>query len=281
MSETNAQYHADYSRVSNSMLSTLKESPKLFKGIYLDRTIQPKPSTPSMFLGELTHTAFLEPRFFWERYVTAPEGIDRRTKIGKETWAAFQESLNGRDLVEYADAKKAFACADALREHDQIGSLDVSKGIVETRIDFDFHGVEMRCKPDLVLPDLGLIVDIKTSRDASKEGFEKSVVKFGYHRQAFLYSLACESKYNRSFRFLFGVVGIEQPHDTGCYELDADLFSAGADEALTLVLQLKQRAATNDWLHAWSRGVVPLSKPRWHKSGIYALESENELEIEV
>lgn len=278
MMETNAQYHADTTRNSNSMLSTLKESPKLYHGVYIAKTMKPKERTKAMLFGDLTHTAFLEPDFFWERYVTAPENCDRRTTVGKATWAAFQETLNGREIIKHDDYKKAFACAKALREHDEIGSLDISKSIVETRINFEFLGLPMRCKPDLAFPSFDLIVDLKTAKDPSKDGFTKSVLKFGYHRQQFLYSTAYEQQYGRKCRFLFAVVGSDSPHDVGCYELEPDLLQIGAEEAEMLVTQLQHRIKTGDWLQAWSRGVVGISKPRWHKNGIYALDELDEEE---
>ncbi len=60
-----AEYHADYSAVSNSMLSVFRQSRQRYRDRFVTRTMSPPGPTPAMRLGSLLHLRALEP----ERYV--------------------------------------------------------------------------------------------------------------------------------------------------------------------------------------------------------------------
>jgi hypothetical protein len=57
-----------------------------------------------MAIGSAVHTHVLELDQWDARYVTAPEGIDRRTKVGKAEWEVFTTAATGRTVLTKADA---------------------------------------------------------------------------------------------------------------------------------------------------------------------------------
>ena len=147
-----------------------------------------------------------------------------------------------------------------------------SPGVVEQRINFEFDGLDMRCKPDLILLDRNLIVDIKSSADASPDAFSKSIASFGYARQAALYRDAVALENGVDCRFLFAVVCTKAPYEVACYELTDEAMRAGQQEAAALVREFKQRCDTNNWLPAWSSGIVPIGLPRWCRHESFEIE---------
>jgi hypothetical protein len=184
---------------------------------------------------------------------------------------------SGKEIIESEDYKVAFNCVLALISHDQIGpvlnSPDPSDSyLVEERVDFDFNGVPMRSKQDLILPSINLIIDVKTTQAANPIDFAKSVANYGYARQEALYKHAAEQRFGSKFRFLFAVVSKQPPHEVACYELDDDAQQQGLEEAVALTDEYKYRTEKNDWLPFWSKGVVVISLPKWHKSSLYNLE---------
>jgi hypothetical protein len=170
----------------------------------------------------------------------------------------------------------AFYCNHALHDHDQLGPIlrTTNKGrkLFEERVDFEFNGVPMRSKQDMIIPEAGLIIDVKTTQAANPIDFAKSVANYGYARQAALYQHAAEQRFGSKFRFLFAVVSKQAPHEVACYELDDDAQQQGLEEATQLTNEYKYRLESNDWLPSWSKGVVVISLPKWHKNNLYNLE---------
>lgn len=268
-------YHYDYSRISNSMLSVLKTSPQEFDQRFISRTLEAPAATPAMRIGTLIHCLALEPEHFYDRYTIKPSGMDRRTKEGKEAYSELVAS--GKEIIEPDEYKLAFDCVHALKEHDQISELlRVSIGnraaLIEERVDFEFNGVPMRSKQDMIIPYMKVIIDVKTTQAANPIDFAKSVANYGYARQAALYQHAAEQRFGSKFRFLFAVVSKQAPHEVACYELDDDAQQQGLEEATQLTNEYKYRLESNDWLPSWSKGVVVISLPKWHRSNIYNLE---------
>jgi hypothetical protein len=269
-----SNYHYDYSRISNSMLSVLKTSPQEFDQRFISRTLEAPGPTPAMRIGTLIHCLALEPEHFYDRYIIKPSGMDRRTKEGKEAYSDLVAS--GKEIIEPDEYKLAFDCVQALNRHDQISSVlgkaIIGYGLIEERVDFEFNGVPMRSKQDVILTSINLIIDVKTTQAANPIDFAKSVANYGYARQAALYQHAAEQRFGSKFRFLFAVVSKQAPHEVACYELDDDAQQQGLEEAIQLTNEYKYRLESNDWLPSWSKGVVVISLPKWHRSNLYNLE---------
>jgi hypothetical protein len=99
----NADYHRHLA-ISKSGLDVVAKSPLHYWARFLDpNRVVPEP-TPAMAIGSAVHTHVLELDQWDARYVTAPEGIDRRTKAGKAEWEAFTTAATGRIVLPKADA---------------------------------------------------------------------------------------------------------------------------------------------------------------------------------
>jgi hypothetical protein len=320
--ETNAQYHADTTKLSNSMLSILKRSPKLFFRYYIAQSLAIPESTQSMELGSMVHTMVLEPDEFESRYAKPIQGLDRvrvagkaawdcfeqkanindlyivkpeinrKTNEGKKQWEAFLVEANGRNQIAEEDYRTAEAflgalnanfgkvfvkhdeivlaadCCEALHQHTEFSEFmeaTWSDRITEQRIDFAIEGIEMRCKPDYLALTASVIIDVKTTTDANPEEFAKSMIKYGYHRQAWLYREAVFQKYGIHCRFLFAVVSTEEPHEVCICEPSEAVMEAGRREVFLLLNEFKFRAESGDWISEWSKGIVPLDLPNWYR----------------
>jgi len=270
MKETNDEYHDDHTRLSPSMLGVLRRSPQEFEGRYITKTMKHPEPSESMNVGSMVHCLALEPELFDDLFVIKPDGLDRRTREGKLAYAELMAS--GKQVVSDEDFRTAIACVKALMAHDQIALILSQGGIVEQRINFVEFGVEMRCKPDFVNPSLKVILDIKTTKDASPAEFAKSVASYGYARQAALYMDAVAMEHGVECRFLFAVVCTAPPYEVACYELTDEAKRLGEVEAGTLVQEYIARCETNNWLPVWSSGIVPLDLPKWYRHHDFDLD---------
>ena len=96
---TNDQYRQERG-ISKSSLDYFDKSP----AHYLSSLSIKREETAAMAMGTAIHTAVLEPDTFSDRYVIAPENIDRRTKDGKAQWAELESS--GKLILSAPDAEK-------------------------------------------------------------------------------------------------------------------------------------------------------------------------------
>ncbi len=209
---SNADYHALPS-VSKSGLDLIHRAPALYKW----RRENPSIPTPAMRMGTLVHTAILEPDRMSE-LIVAPV-IDRRTAAGKAEWAAFLIESEGKEIVEQAELDKLKNIRDAVWAHPAAGKLLAMIREVETSIfwkDKD-TGVDCRCRPDAILTN-GVILDIKTTKDARPDEFAKSIANYRYHVQAPFYSDGyLEAFGEKPKSFVFVAVETEEPHLVAVY----------------------------------------------------------------
>jgi hypothetical protein len=224
-------------------------------------------------------------------WIAKPEGINRRTKAGQAEWDEFVSDCALKDLkivddsdfakaMDYVDLVKgktildeqdyadAVACVQALNNHPEFAAIMAQPRRVEVPFEFELFGHKFKAKPDAIIDSMRLILDIKTTDDASPHKWQWSAVDYGYHRQAWIYREAVERKELNSYRFIFAVVEKPKPSTRGIpptvaiYELDKDTMWMGSDDTLGLIQEYERRTKENDWQQPYSNGIVPLRLPK-------------------
>jgi exodeoxyribonuclease VIII len=209
----------------------------------------------------------LEPEKFDERFAAAPK-VDRRTTAGKIRWAEHLEDSKDKIVIDEQDYADAIACVQALNNHPEFATIMAQPRRVEVPFEFDLFGHRFKAKPDCIVDSMKLILDIKTTDDASPHRWQWSAVDYGYHRQAYIYQQAVQLETNEWYRFIFAVVEKPKPSTRGIpptvalYELDPDTVRMGLEDSAGLVLQYESRLETNNWQQPYSSGIVPLRLPK-------------------
>jgi exodeoxyribonuclease VIII len=229
-------------------------------------TLPPKESDAFAF-GHAVHCLALEPEKFDERFAAAPK-VDRRTTAGKIRWAEHLEDSKDKIVIDEQDYADAIACVQALNNHPEFATIMAQPRRVEVPFEFDLFGHRFKAKPDCIVDSMKLILDIKTTDDASPHRWQWSAVDYGYHRQAYIYQQAVQLETNEWYRFIFAVVEKPKPSTRGIpptvalYELDPDTVRMGLEDSAGLVLQYESRLETNNWQQPYSSGIVPLRLPK-------------------
>jgi exodeoxyribonuclease VIII len=259
----NADYHR-HSAVSKSHLDLVARSPLHYWARYVDPNRVESEPTAAMLLGTAVHTHILEPDEWTARYIAGPEALDRRTKAGKEAWAAFEADAAGRTVISRNDADLVLAMGRAVRNHPAAAMLLKLPGKAETThkwIDAA-TGLQCKCRPDWLTTDGSLIVDLKTTEDASP-GFRKSIANFRYHVQAAWYLDGVEhATGRRPEQFLFVCVEKRAPYACAVYAADAEMIDAGAKQARLDLDTLAVCKAADAW-PGYSDQIEPISLPAW------------------
>jgi hypothetical protein len=224
-------------------------------------------------------------------WIAKPEGINRRTKAGQAEWDEFVSDCALKDLkivddsdfvkaMDYVDLVKgktilneqdhadAVACVRALNNHPQFATIMAQPRRVEMPFEFELFGHPFKAKPDCIVDSMKLILDIKTTDDASPHRWQWSAVDYGYHRQAWIYQRALERATHDLYRFIFAVVEKPKPSTRGIpptvalYELDDATIEMGCDDTWRLVQDYESRIGIEWWQQPYSSGIVPLRLPK-------------------
>ena len=193
-----ADYHA-HPALGSSRLRELLKSPAHFRA-------NMRRETEALALGSLVHTLVLEPHTFSERYLVVPK-INGATKEGKAQKAALADEtrivVNGEVMAE------ASACATSIMSHrvyQQIRDAQVEHTVFWTDKE---TGIECKARFDVLGP---LLVDLKTTRDASPKGFQRAIATYGYHIQAAHYMAGAIANGMEPRGFLFACVETSAPY---------------------------------------------------------------------
>ena len=261
----NADYHR-HAAVSKSHLDQVAKSPLHYWARYLDpNRIEPEP-TPAMQVGTAVHTHVLELEQWDQRYVVMPEGIDRRTKQGKAEWDAFSTASSGRTVLSRTDADQVMRMGQAVYSHPAAAMLlKQLPGKAETThmwTDAD-TGLQCKCRPDWLTDDGSLIIDLKTTEDASPKAFEKSVANWRYHVQAAWYLHGLEQATGtRPDQFIFICVEKKPPYAVAVYAAAPEMIEAGWTAAERDLEVLATCKAANAW-PGYSDQIETISLPPW------------------
>lgn len=267
-------YHAN-SAISHSKLETFRRRPVLYYRKHVTKTIQPEEATTAFRLGSAVHCSVLEPHEMPTRYAIRPEGIDRRTKEGKEKYAAFEAEAAGKTIIGMDEAAQVTAMTHAVRQHP-IASELFSHG--QPELTWRTAGeMPLQCRTDWFNADgCGLssgrpyIADLKTVESLNSEefaSFDKAVFRYGYHRQAGFYlPLISEILGKPVFDFFFIAVEKVEPFGVAVYRISDAAASLGQDETLDDLRRLKRCRDSNEWPNI-EPTLREITVPAWYRRG--------------
>ena len=108
-------------------------------------------------------------------------------------------------------------------------------------------GLYCKSRADYYVPELKMVVDVKTAADASMDSFEKDCTSYRYPCQNALYRDAFASVGEQVEYFVFLVIEKEPPFAIGVYDLDAE----GVGRGYTAVRQDIERLSDCIELASW------------------------------
>jgi len=259
----NTAYHA-HSAVSKSHLDLIARSPLHYWARYLDPDrVAPEP-TAAMRLGTALHTHVLE-LSRWDQEIAVAPPMDRRTKAGKESWAAFEADAAGKTVITADDAEQVMVMGRAVMRHPAAAMLLGLPGKAETTHMWTdaTYGIECKCRPDWLTDDGSIMVDLKTTRDASPRGFRRSIGDYRYHVQAGWYMHGVQAATGkRPDQFIFICVESTAPYACAVYAADAEMIDRGYEQAMFDLGKLATCRAADSW-PSYSDQIETISLPGW------------------
>jgi exodeoxyribonuclease VIII len=241
--------------VNKSTLWNLRKSPAHYK-YFLENQ---REDTAAFAFGRAVHAAILTPAAFKRDFAVIPEGIDRRTKAGKEEYQAFLDASAGKEILTAQDAETVKAIVRAFKKNKD--AVQLLKGTKREKPLFwtDDNGILCKCRIDAY--KTGLIVDLKTAQDAETETFTKESLRYGYDVQAAHYLDAYQHK-ESAIRpdWYFIVIEKTEPYAINILRADIGFLDYGFIRRQELIEKLKACQEENSFP---DYGVNELCLPAW------------------
>lgn len=253
-------YHSLKEFVSSSGIKELAKSP----AHYVASMGTTARRTAAFEFGDAAHCYILQPSEFERRFTSMPSTI--KVKRGKE-YEAFQAANAGKTLLASDDIEALVGMADAYKNHKAASALvRVANGIAEMSCFFiePSTGLKCRIRPDY-LPGGAIIVDYKTTENASASEFQRSCVKYGYDIQAGFYTLGMELLTGVPHKFVFIAQEKKPPYEIAVYEASSDFIERGRAKAVSLLETLKTCMETGIY-PGYPDEIQTLDLPSWAKA---------------
>ena len=252
---TNAEYHGRKTHLSSTNVRTHKKNRKQFKYSLTHELVK---QTKAMADGTAVHAFFLERDKFNSDFVIKPADMRLNTKAGKE-WAQEHKSKIiidselGNNLYEM---EKSFMDSPARLIYDKQGQSELSY------FWDDLGLVKGKCRPDWISDDGNIVVDIKTTTDASPKGFQKSIANWGYHLQLGWYLRGLQKLGLPAKEFIFIAIEKTPPFSVGVYRANKDMITYANDEINNLVYDIDESLKSDDFPD-YTPEIMDLGLPNW------------------
>lgn len=242
-----------------SKLKLLAKSPAHFR----HGLVEEREDTDALKLGRGVDLAVFEPERFGFLCTVAPD-VDRRTKAGKEEWAKFCAANDGKEILkadEWADclALQKAILSDATAKRYVTGGKSQVTLLWEHAL-LDNYSLPLKGRVDFETEDF--LVDLKTTRDASPQGFMRQAWNYEYWIQASMYLDGYEAITGKRKKFALVAAEKAAPHVVQVYLVPDALLAMGREEYVRRLAVLASCRIDSRW-PGYAEGELTLEVPRW------------------
>lgn len=206
--------------------------------------------TKDMEMGTAFHCAVLEPERFAASYITEPSG-DGRTKAVKAERARLQADYPNATMIDGDDYATILKMREAVWSHTEATEMIGGAGHNEVGVVWLHEETGLLCKS--LIDRIGTykgwtyVIDLKSSRDASKREFRKQIRNLHYGARAAFYIDGCNTVAPRSRRFAWVAVEKTRPYAVAVYEADESAIEAGRHKYSRWLWLYAEALRTGNW----------------------------------
>lgn len=261
--QSNDAYHSGPGISKSHLDKIASASPKHYWHHYLNPDRERDEPTPALVLGSAVHSIILEPDLFTGEYVANP-GIDRRSNAGKAEYAAFIAENAGKTILTDDQMQTCLAIRDAVHTHPVAAGLLRGGASEQSFFGIDSETGELiKCRTDYMVGDM--IVDVKTTEDASPNGFGKSAANYRYPLQVAWYHGVLDAAFDHHPPYwVFLAVEKSPPYAIGIYYPDAADVQRASVAARRDFLRIVEHRRSGQWPD-YGVEALPLALPTWWK----------------
>lgn len=263
--KVNPSVYQEDEAISRSDLLLVAKCPAYYRWIKANKEDE---SSPALDLGHAFHTMMIEPEIFDTRHVQNPYD-SFRTNEAKD-WRD-KTKAEGKTIIGKSDRDDLLGMGISARQHPRYAPI-MEKAMREATViaRHEGTGLTRKARPDAV-PAGNSLVDFKSARDASPEGFGRAVWDMGYAQQAAHY-LDCWNAVSerKKTEFIFFVVESSEPYLCAVYSTPHELIEYGRKLNNAQLYTLSHCIKSNVW-PGYKTEIDEFEIPRWAAKEIEAV----------
>lgn len=246
-------------------------SPKYVKQMRAQR----KPATSAMIIGTAVHLLILEP----ERAKTDLVVVDIKGRRGK-TWDAAVADNPGKTVITSNEWETVEQMAESVAVHPRtIEFLTGGMAEVSCKCEFDLASdgtydspfyLPIKCRPDYLTP--GRVIDVKTARDVTPDGFGRAAYNYHYHWSAALTLRVLKALTNVDHVYYFLTVENVYPFETVIYKTDRTDVDLANEELRDVMGNLANAHETKRFDPIAANEILNLTLPKYAYSHTNIIE---------
>lgn len=245
---SNADYHADPALGSTSLKTLATRTPAHWKWE------SEHPVHKDVYdVGTVAHSLILEGD---ESDVVIVDAADWRTKAAKE--AKEEARAAGKIALLQKEFDPILAMRDSVMAHP-LARAAFTGHRAEHSVFWEEEGLALKCRPDAWQD--GLIVDLKTARDADPREFGRLTHNLGYHQSVAHYQDGVAAATGELLPFAFVLVEKEPPYLVSVVELDPEAIDLGRQLNSKAKNTYRECSAAGHW--PGYESTAPIRLPYW------------------
>lgn len=190
---------------------------------------------------------------------------DGRTTAAKQWKTENSQKMIDKTILTQAEFEKATLCVAAIAAHPLVQGLSLSMMSCDVPMFGEFDGVPIKGLPDYIFG--GTIFDLKTTADdVDAKSFARTVDKFHYDLQAFIYTELARQTGETNPTFGWIAVENDHPFDVAVYFATPEIFAIGKRK-LELALR-NVKLAQQGKLHGVAQASQELVMPTWYGNNL-------------
>lgn len=265
---SNADYHASKG-ISRSGIMQYKISPYHYYQRYLSGEHESH-TTPEMLKGELVHAFVLEREQFGGRYyiqqsLPALPKVGLLKDLGRDEYdkqkaeyesarieqAEFKKKQEaesaGKTVISESMFNEVLELTEAVNAHEYAKFLFKNPAMQAEKSIYFTHtesGLQCKVRPDAWIN--GIVVDLKTAKDASYNAFQRAAYFSGYFMQAAMTRYAFR-KIGQDFeKFIFFAIE-KETKATAVYSVDDNALDMAEDVYTETMVKMAESFEKNEW----------------------------------
>ena len=225
--------------VSKSALDLVRRSPEHYLA-WVNHELDDR-ETAALTFGRAFHCALLEPERFAASYASEPDFGDCRFKENKVRRDAWRRENSGKEHLSELEFRSIAGMVASVKRHPLTSKM-VRDGEPELTMTWKDPETGLLCKirMDYYVRKHRMIVDFKSTDDASYDEFRKDVENYGYHRQDALYRAGAIEVGEPVQHFILVAVEKTRPYAPAIYSLDAEAVGKGYSSVRRDIVRLAE-----------------------------------------
>jgi hypothetical protein len=237
----------------------LERSPAHYKASLI---VKQKPEKKHFLVGGASHTWLFEEPEFYNRYVVGPK-LDMRKNKDKAYAKEVMEKNPGKEYIREADFDKIHGMKEAISPI--LKKIIIDGGETEETMTWndDSYGFKCKIRIDFRSEKHKLLVDFKTTENASESSFSKTCAKHHYPIQAAWYKRGVKQVTGEDYDFLFVAQEKEYPYASVCYLATQGFINAGNVKIDSILYDYHKCLQDDNW-PGYSNRIEKIDLPGWY-----------------